>query len=148
MCVRRKNLKQNTKSRRTQNTPRNPQQPGDRDHLKTACDETRPTRSPTLVRFHRSRVCGNRPRTALAISKNHESYTYTQTDDSIMAPCTLSGTSREVNEARRPHTCSRPCAFEEKKTKPAKHEKSRPTQDTPPNLQQSGEPRLPRDGVP
>ena len=27
-------------------------------------------------------------------------------------------TSREVNEARRPHTCSRPCAFEEKK----KHE--------------------------
>ena len=25
-------------------------------------------------------------------------------------------TSREVNEARRPHTCSRPCAFEEKKT--------------------------------
>ena len=27
-------------------------------------------------------------------------------------------TSREVNEARRPHTCSRPCAFEKKK----KHE--------------------------
>ena len=25
--------------------------------------------------------------------------------------------SREVNEARRPHTCSRPCAFEEKKRK-------------------------------
>ena len=24
--------------------------------------------------------------------------------------------STEVNEARRPHTCSRPCAFEEKKT--------------------------------
>ena len=30
-------------------------------------------------------------------------------------------TSREVNEARRPHTCSRPCAFEEKTTK-KKHE--------------------------
>ena len=30
------------------------------------------------------------------------------------------GTSREVNEAMRPHTCSRPCAFEEKKEK--KHE--------------------------
>ena len=29
--------------RRTQNTPRNPQQAGDRDHLETACDETRPT---------------------------------------------------------------------------------------------------------
>ena len=24
-------------------------------------------------------------------------------------------TNREVNETRRPHTCSRPCAFEEKK---------------------------------
>ena len=34
-----------------------------------------------------------------------------------MAPCTHPGTSREVNEARRPHTCCRPCAFEEKKTK-------------------------------
>ena len=28
----------------TQNTPRNPQQQGDRDHLETARDETRPTR--------------------------------------------------------------------------------------------------------
>ena len=35
-----------------------------------------------------------------------------------MAPCTHPGTSREVNEARRPHTCRRPCVFEEeKKTK-------------------------------
>ena len=33
-----------TVSRRTQNTPRNPQQPGDRNHLEAACDETRPTR--------------------------------------------------------------------------------------------------------
>ena len=35
-----------------------------------------------LARFHRSRVCGNRPRTALAISKNDEyhTHTYTQTD--------------------------------------------------------------------
>ena len=33
-----------TKSRRTQNTPRNPQQLGDRDHLETARDETRLTR--------------------------------------------------------------------------------------------------------
>ena len=41
----------------------NPQQPGDRDHLETACDETRPTREPMLARFlHKSRVCGNRPR--------------------------------------------------------------------------------------
>ena len=28
----------------TQNTPRNPQQPGDRDKLEAARDETRPTR--------------------------------------------------------------------------------------------------------
>ena len=33
-----------TKPRRTQNTPRNPQQPGDRNHLEMACDETRSTR--------------------------------------------------------------------------------------------------------
>ena len=29
----------------------------------------------------------------------------------------LTTTSREVNEARRPHTCSRPCAFKEKRRK-------------------------------
>ena len=33
-----------------------------------------------------------------------------------MAPCTHPGFCREVNGARRPHTCSKPCAFEEKKT--------------------------------
>ena len=33
-----------------------------------------------------------------------------------MAPCTHPGTSREVREARLPRTCSRPCAFEVKKT--------------------------------
>ena len=44
-------------------------------------------------------------------------------------------TIREVNEARRPYTCSRPCAFEEtKKTK-----KIRPTQNTPRNPQQPGD---------
>ena len=45
-----KKRQKSTKSRRT-NTPRNPQQPGDRDHLETACDETRPTRLPMLARF-------------------------------------------------------------------------------------------------
>ena len=34
------NPKHTTISHRTPNTPRNPQQPGDRDHLETACDET------------------------------------------------------------------------------------------------------------
>ena len=67
-------------SRLTENTPRKPQQPGDRDQLETACDETRPTRSPTLARFHGSRVCGNRPRTALANIENDECHTYTQAD--------------------------------------------------------------------
>ena len=62
--------------RPTQNTPRNPQQPGDRVQLETACEETRPKRYLILSRFHRSRVCGNRPRTALAISKNYERYTH------------------------------------------------------------------------
>ena len=65
------------KIRSNQNTPRKPQQPGDRDHLNTACDETRSLRSPTFARFHKSRVCGNRPRAALAISKNDECYTHT-----------------------------------------------------------------------
>ena len=116
-------LKKNMIFRRTQNTPRNPQQPGDRDQLETACDETRPTRSPILARFRRSRVCASRPRTALAISKNDECYTYRQTDrqtNKIMAPCTHPGTGREVNEASRPHTCGRPCAPEENKPKKAK----------------------------
>ena len=88
--VRSKKKKNTKKSAAPTNTPRDPQQPGDRDHSETARDETRPTRLPILARFHKSRVCGNRPRTALAIS-----------------------TSRG-NKARRPHTCSRPCAFEEK----------------------------------
>ena len=40
VCIRRK--KKIEKIRPTQNTPRNLQQPGDRDHLETACNETRP----------------------------------------------------------------------------------------------------------
>ena len=36
--------KKHEKIRPTQITPRNSQQPGDRDHLETARDETRPTR--------------------------------------------------------------------------------------------------------
>ena len=34
--------------------------------------------------------------------------------------------SREVNEARRPRTCSRPCAFEEKKSRQKKSRKNPP----------------------
>ena len=63
-----KNKQKETKSRRTQNTPRSPQQPGDRDHLETARDETRPTGQPVLPHFSKSRVSGNRTRPPLAIS--------------------------------------------------------------------------------
>ena len=74
--------KKEKKIRRTQNTPRNPLQPDDRDHLETARDETHPTRSPILVRFHGFLVCVHRPRTAFVIRKNDECYTHTdiQTD--------------------------------------------------------------------
>ena len=37
----------------------------------------------------------------------------------ILAPCTHPGTSREVSEERRPHTCSRRCVFIEKRIKNA-----------------------------
>ena len=41
VCSKKKKRK---KSGRAQNTPRNAQQPGDRDHLETAWGEARPTR--------------------------------------------------------------------------------------------------------
>ena len=44
---------------------------------------------------------------------------------SLLRPCLT--TSREVNEARWPHTCSRPCAFKEKKPKKKKKKKSAAT---------------------
>ena len=37
-------INKHEKIRPAQNTPRNPQQPVDREHLEMACDETRPTR--------------------------------------------------------------------------------------------------------
>ena len=42
--IEQKNTEKKKKIRPTQNTPRNPQQPGDRVQLETACEETRPTR--------------------------------------------------------------------------------------------------------
>ena len=78
--------------------------------------------------------------------KNDECYTHRQTDrqtdrqtNSKMAPCTHPGTSREVNEARWPHTCSRPCAFEEKRNRKKTHENVRRTQNTPRNTPQPGD---------
>ena len=43
-----------------------------------------------------------------------------------MVPCTHPGTSREEHEARRPHTRSRTCAFEEKKVEKNDAKKSAP----------------------
>ena len=84
VCVRRKKKieeEKHEKSRPTQNTPRNPQQPGDRDHLETAREKPRPTLWPVHARFHRYRVCGNRHRTAVAISINDEfNVTHTHTN--------------------------------------------------------------------
>ena len=47
-----------------------------------------------------------------SVKTTNVTHTYT---DYIMAPCTHPGTRIQVIEARRPYTCSRPCAFEEKK---------------------------------
>ena len=58
---------------------------------------------------------------------------------SLSRPCL--NTSRKVNKARWPRTCSRPCAFEEKKRK-RKTKKERPTQNTPRNPQQPGDREL------
>ena len=63
-------------------------------------------------------------------------HTYRQTNKKI-APCTHPGTSREANEARWPHACSRPWVFEEKRNRIKKHGKIiRPTQNTPRNPHQ------------
>ena len=66
---------------------------------------------------------------------------------SLPRPCLI--TSIEVNEASWPHTCSRPCAFEEKKiSKKQKHEKN-----IPPHRKHTTKstaarrPRSPQDGV-
>ena len=115
VCVRRKKTKKKTKPRRTFNTPRNPQQPGDRDHLEKAYGETRPTPSPYLPA---SRDPGFVEIGLVQLSQSVKTTNVTRTHrqtNGIMAPCTHPGTSRQVNEARRPHTCSRPCALEEKK---------------------------------
>ena len=94
-----KSGKKHEKFRRTQSTPRNPQQPGDRDQLETAGEATRPTRYLISARFHRFRVCGNGPLTAFAISKNHECYTYTLTDRP-----TDRQTDRQIKIKKRPRS--------------------------------------------
>ena len=69
------------------NTPVSPQQLGNSGNIYTACDETRPTRLSILARFHRFRGYGSRPRTALAMSEDHEGYRYTdRRTDTLTTP--------------------------------------------------------------
>ena len=134
-----KRKKKQTKKHPTQNTPQNLQHPGDRDELETACKETRPTHSPILSHFHRSQVCENRPRTALAISKNDKCYTHLQTHiqtNEIMAPYTHPGTNLEVNEARGGLILA---VGRVRSRRKKMSEKSRPIQNTPRNPQQPGD---------
>ena len=51
----------------------------------------------------------------------------------------ITSTSREVYEARWPYTCSRPCAFEEKKNRKKKNTKPHRTQKTPRDPQHPGD---------
>ena len=128
------------------NTPVSPQQLGNSGNIYTACDETRPTRLSILARFHRFRGYGSRPRTALAMSEDHEGYRYTdRRTDTLTTPwdhvhihpgmkrlfCPIGkkqsrprrslGLASSLLDLRKPYTCSRPCAFEMKKRRD-KHE--------------------------
>ena len=74
------------KKRPTLNTPgpRNPQQPGDHDHLEAVRDETRPTRYPILARIRRSRgvveIGFVQPSQSVKTTKDTRTHTDTQTD--------------------------------------------------------------------
>ena len=56
------------------------------------------------------------------ITWNLSSFTRSTYNESMVLRTTKT-TSRDVNEARRPHTCSRPCAFEEKQNRKKKNTK-------------------------
>ena len=82
-----------------------------------------------------------------SVKTTNVTHTYTQTSK-IMAPCTHPGTSREVREPRLPRTCSRPCAFEVKKTKKKNTKSHQTLKNTPRNISTAARrPRPPRDGV-
>ena len=123
----------------------NPQQPGDRDHLETACTVKHVSRvspySPASIDTGFVEI-GILQLSQSVKTTNLMSHARTQRQtNKIMAPCTHPGmnrlfclkaknsliTRREVIEARRPHTCSRPCEFEGKKIRKTKnHKKSAP----------------------
>ena len=150
LCVRRKQKiekkKTQKKVRPTQNTPRNPQQPGDRDHLETAREKNVLCVSPySPASIDTAFVEIGLVQLSESVKTTNVTHTHTQTKK-VMAPCTHPGTSREVNEARRPHTCGRPCAFEENKWK-KKHEKIPPHPQHTTKSTAVRRSRLPRNGA-
>ena len=82
----------------TENTPRNRHQTSDRDHSETDRDETSPAHLSMLARFHRSRVCRNRPRTALAIA-----YGKTHLGRFVPSACFFTANSPEKREKKTTH---------------------------------------------
>ena len=101
VCVRRKNKieKPPAKVRPTLNTPRNPQQPATEATSRRRATKHVPRVSPYSPASIDPGFCGNRPRTALAVSKNDECYTYTNRQTGrqtkqIMATCTNPGMKR------------------------------------------------------
>ena len=137
-------LKNKKKSRPTERTPRNPHQRSNRDHLETARENHVPCLSPySPASIDTGFVeIGILQLSQSVKTTNLMSHARTQRQtNKIMAPCTHPGmnrlfclkaknsliTRREVIEARRPHTCSRPCEFEGKKIRKTKnHKKSAP----------------------
>ena len=84
--------KKKKKSRRTLNTPRSPQQPVDRDHLETACNETRPRVSPYSPP---SIDPGFVEIGLIQLSQSEKTTNVTHTQvNKIMAPCTHPGMKR------------------------------------------------------
>ena len=79
---------------------------------------------------------------------NSMSHTYThKPTDKLNTPCTHPGTSREVKEATRPHTCSRPCAFKEKKNRQKTRKNNPPHRKHTTKSTAAWRPRPSRDGA-
>ena len=74
VCVRKTNRKKNTKK---SPPPKTHHDIESSPSTATASRQRVTKRYPLIARFHISRVCANRPRTALAMGENDDCYTYT-----------------------------------------------------------------------
>ena len=84
LCVRCSRKRENNETPPHSRHTTKPQHPGDRDHLETSYDETSYPPEPKLARFCRSRLCRNRPRTALVVNSNaKKTKTDTQQTDQL-----------------------------------------------------------------